>query len=91
MAGKKQISASAVDRLLFEVELEKVKEVIRYQEMTHVPLAPPAVKGLINLRGQIVTAVDLRHPLDLRDRCEAESSMNAAVRTSDGGVTMMVN
>ena len=40
MAGKKQFSTFVVDRLLFGVEVEKVQEVIRYQEMTRVPLAP---------------------------------------------------
>ena len=37
----------------------QVQEIIRYQEMTRVPLASPVVRGLINLRGQIVTALDL--------------------------------
>ena len=68
MAGKKQFSTFVVDQLLFGVGVEKVQEVIRYQEMTRVPLAPPVVKGLINLRGQIVTAVDLRRRLGLRER-----------------------
>ena len=68
MAGKKQFSTFVVDRLLFGVEVEKVQEVIRYQAMTRVPLAPPVVKGLINLRGQIVTAVDLRRRLGLPPR-----------------------
>ena len=39
---------------------EKFQEVIRSLDMTQVPLAPKVVSGLINLRGQIVTAVDLR-------------------------------
>ena len=72
MAGKKQFSTFVVDRLLFGVEVEKVQEVIRYQEMTRVPLAPPVVKGLINLRGQIVTAIDLRRLLDLNERGETD-------------------
>ena len=63
MARKKQFSTFVVDHLLFGVGVEKVQEVIRYQEMTRVPLAPSVVKGLINLRGQIVTAVDLRRRL----------------------------
>ena len=39
---------------------DQVQEVIRYQTMTRVPLAPNTISGLINLRGQIVTALDLR-------------------------------
>ena len=54
--------------------MEKVQEVIRYQEMTRVPLAPSVVKGLINLRGQIVTAIDLRRRLGLSERAANGSS-----------------
>jgi purine-binding chemotaxis protein CheW len=41
--------------------VETVQEVIRYQETTRVPLASGSVGGLINLRGQVITALDLRH------------------------------
>jgi purine-binding chemotaxis protein CheW len=91
MAGKKQFSTFTVDRLLFGVEVEKVQEVIRYQVMTRVPLAPPIVKGLINLRGQIVTAVDLRCRLGLPDRAPADLPMNVVVRSCDGAVSLLVD
>ncbi|MEC4892357.1 MAG: chemotaxis protein CheW [Oscillatoria sp. PMC 1051.18] len=51
--------------LFLGLEVNKVQEVIRYQSITRVPLAPPAVRGLINLRGQIIPAIDLRKCLDL--------------------------
>jgi purine-binding chemotaxis protein CheW len=91
MAGKKQFSTFVVDRLLFGVEVEKVQEVIRYQEMTRVPLAPSVVKGLINLRGQIVTAIDLRRRLDLHERREGDLPMNVVVRHEDGAVSLLVD
>jgi len=91
MAGKKQFSTFVVDRLLFGVEVEKVQEVIRYQEMTRVPLAPSVVKGLINLRGQIVTAVDLRRRLGLRERAAADLPMNVVIRHEDGAVSLLVD
>lgn len=91
MAGKKQFSTFVVERLLFGVEVEKVQEVIRYQEMTRVPLAPPVVKGLINLRGQIVTAIDLRHRLGLHARATADLPMNVVVRHDDGAVSLLVD
>ena len=49
------------------MEVQKVQEALLYQHMTPVPRAVRAVKGLINLRGQIVTAVDLRRCLQLED------------------------
>jgi len=91
MAGKKQFSTFVVDRLLFGVEVEKVQEVIRYQEMTRVPLAPLVVKGLINLRGQIVTAVDLRRRLGLRERAASDLPMNVVVRHEDCAVSLLVD
>jgi purine-binding chemotaxis protein CheW len=91
MPGRKQFSTFVVDRLLFGVEVEKVQEVIRYQKMTRVPLAPPVVKGLINLRGQIVTAIDLRRRLDLRERATDDLPMNVVVRHEDGAVSLLVD
>lgn len=91
MAGKKQFSTFVVDGLLFGVEVEKVQEVIRYQVMTRVPLAPPVVKGLINLRGQIATAVDLRCRLGLPQRATADLPMNVVIRHDDGAVSLLVD
>jgi len=53
----RQYATFFVDGLFFGVEVLQVQEVLRYQEMTPVPLAPEVIEGLINLRGQIVTAV----------------------------------
>ena len=75
MTHTSQFCTFYLDKLLFGVELNSVQEVIRSLEMTQVPLAPRVVSGLINLRGQIVTVVDLRikfglPPLDLdEERC----------------------
>ena len=59
--------------------------------MTKVPLAPPVVRGLINLRGQIVTAIDLRRRLGLADRPTDSLPMNVVVRTDDGLVSLLVD
>ena len=91
MAGRKQFSTFVVDQLLFGVGVEKVQEVIRYQEMTRVPLAPSVVKGLINLRGQIVTAVDLRRRLGLHERAASDLPMNVVIRHEDGAVSLLVD
>jgi len=77
--------------LFFGVEVHKVQEVIRYQEMTQVPLASRVVQGLINLRGQIVTAIDLRRRLELKDRPADALPMNVVIRTDDGPVSLLVD
>ena len=63
----RQLCTFLLDDLLFGIEVMNVQEVIRYQEMTAVPLATAVVRGLINLRGQIVTAIDMRARLGLPD------------------------
>ena len=87
----RQYCTFTIDGLFFGVEVGSVQEVIRYQQMTEVPLAHRVVRGLINLRGQIVTALDLRRRLDLTDRADDELPMNIVVRTDDGVVSFLVD
>ena len=91
MSRTSQFCTFYLDRLLFGVELKGVQEVVRTLEMTRVPLAPPVVRGLINLRGQIVTAVDLRLRLQLGEIALGASPMNVVVRSKDGPVTLLVD
>jgi len=80
-----------LDGLFFGVEVEKVQEVIRYHAMTKVPRAPVVIGGLINLRGQIVTAIDLRKRLAMPARSADRQPMNVVVRTDDGAVSLLVD
>lgn len=91
MAQTSQFCTFYLDKLLFGVELRSVQEVIRSLDMTQVPLAPKVVSGLINLRGQIVTAVDLRRQLDLKPRPAGMLAMNVVVRSDDGSVSLLVD
>jgi len=76
---------------MFGVEVQTIQEVICYQTMTPVPLAPSTVSGLINLRGQIVTAIDLRARLELPPRTGDQLPTNVIVRTPDGAVSLLVD
>lgn len=75
----------------FGVPVQQVQEVLRYQEMTEVPLVSSVVRGLINLRGQIITAVDLRRQLGMTDRPEKQKPMNVIMRTADGAFSLLVD
>jgi len=87
----RQFSTFSLGGLLLGVEVLQVQEVIRYQPMTQVPLAPAEIRGLINLRGQIVTAIDLRRRLGLEERGADQPPMNVVVRTADGVVSLLVD
>jgi purine-binding chemotaxis protein CheW len=91
MIRSHQLCTFSLDGLLFGIEVKSVQEVIRYQEMTVIPLASRVVRGLINLRGQIVTAIDMRARLELPERADGELPMNVVVRTSDGVVSLLVD
>jgi len=91
MNDERQFCTFYVGGLFFGVEVLKVQEVIRYQEMTRVPLASPVIRGLINLRGQIVTALDLRRRLELPPLAEGQLPTNVVVRTADGVVSLLVD
>jgi purine-binding chemotaxis protein CheW len=91
LANAQQFCTFFIDKQLFAVPVQQVQEVIRYQEMTRVPLVPEVIRGLINLRGQIVVAFDLRRRLGFHDRPEGQLPMNVVVRTEDGAVSFLVD
>ena len=91
MTAPRQLCTFYLNGHFFGVDVQSVQEVIRYQEMTRVPLAPRDVSGLINLRGQIVTAIDLRRRLGLPDRPSDRKPMNVVVRADDGVISMLVD
>ncbi|MBD3851045.1 MAG: chemotaxis protein CheW, partial [Acidobacteria bacterium] len=65
--------------------VERVQEVIRDSDITPVPTAPPWVRGLINLRGQIVTAIDLGTRFGKTDR----DNQSPTVLVLDVGSTLL--
>jgi purine-binding chemotaxis protein CheW len=91
MADGRQFCTFYVAGHYFGLDVLCVQEIIRWQELTRVPLAPPVVVGLINLRGQIVTALDLRTRLGLGKRPLDRQSVNVVVRTDDGAVSLLVD
>jgi purine-binding chemotaxis protein CheW len=87
----KQLCTFSVDGLLFGVNIIHVQEVIRHQEMTPVPLASKVVSGLIKLRGQIVTALDMRERLGLAPRPSNQLPTNVVVRHAAGVLSLLVD
>jgi purine-binding chemotaxis protein CheW len=91
VAKTEQFCTFFLKEQLFGVPVQQVQEVIRYQEMTRVPLVPEVIRGLINLRGQIVMALDLRRRFGLEDRPKSQLPMNVVVRTQEGPISLLVD
>ncbi|MBM4001490.1 MAG: chemotaxis protein CheW [Planctomycetes bacterium] len=87
----RQFCTFHVDGLFLGIDVQQVQEVIRYQAMTRIPLAPGAIRGLINLRGQIVTALDLRCRLGLPPRDAEQPPMNVVLRDGESSVSLLVD
>jgi purine-binding chemotaxis protein CheW len=91
MPATSQLATFWLDGDLFGVEVEHVQEVLRSQGITRVPLAPPAVAGLINLRGQVVTAIELRERLGRKPRPEGQEAVVIVVRLHGEAVSLLVD
>jgi purine-binding chemotaxis protein CheW len=92
-----QLSTFHVGKYLFGVDVSLVQEVVRLQQMTPVPLAPPEIAGLINLRGEVLTAIDMRVRLGPSaaelgaDDDPAREPVNVVVRMDDEPVSLLVD
>ena len=86
-----QLSTFHVGKYLFGVDVSLVQEVVRLQLMTPVPLASPEIAGLINLRGEVLTAIDLRARLGLPPAEGTREPVNVVVRVDDEPVSLLVD
>ena len=91
MSSSQQFCTFLLDGQVFGAPVAKVQEVIQRQPMTPVPLAPEIVTGMMNLRGQIVCAIDLRRRLQLPERAADQTPMSVVVRTNQGAVSLLVD
>ena len=89
--ASRQFATFEVDEQLFGFEVDTVQEVLSYNEYTPVPLAPPAVGGLFNLRGQVIAAVDLRVQLGLARKALQGPVMNVILRGNGEPVSLLVD
>ena len=86
-----QLATIWLDGDLYGVEVAHVQEVLKSQGLTRVPLAPAAVAGLINLRGQVVTAIELRERLGRPPRPEGTDAVVIVVRLHGEAVSLLVD
>jgi len=91
MAETLQICTFALDGSTFALPVSEIREVVRGLSITPVPLAAGAVRGLVNLRGQIATAVDLRRRLELPERAPGQDEVNVVIDAAEGPVCLTVD
>ena len=92
MTGEiQQITTFRVADELFGVDALHVQEIMPYQKITDVPLAPDYIRGLINLRGQIVTVLDLRRRLGFDPLEDETEGSNLVITTSRGEMSILVD
>lgn len=91
VTGTQQFATFWLDGHLYGLEVEHVQEVLRAQVLTRVPQAPLAVAGLLNLRGQVVTAIELRQRLGLAPRPAEDTAILVVVRLRGEVVSLLVD
>lgn len=76
---------------MFGIPVLLVHDVLGPQRITRIPLAPPEVAGSLNLRGRIVTAIDVRMKLGLPKRTAGETTMSVVVEHGGEFYSLMVD
>lgn len=91
MTGGAQMCTFRVSEFLLGLEVRHIREIATHRELTRVPLAPERVAGLLNLRGEVITVVDLRRRLGLEEQRSGVAPVHVIISHPDGPVSMMVD
>jgi len=91
VSERKQFCTFFLDREMFGIDVLNIQEVMRFAETTEVPLAPPVVRGLLNLRGSIVSTIDLRRRFGMRDLEDHALPINIVTQTGTGLASFLVD
>ena len=91
MLAPRQLCTFYLDNMLLGVDVDRVQEVAQTDHVTGVPLANSSVAGLINLRGQIVTAIDLRECLKRPAQTASRQPLSLVIRKEGAVVSILVD
>ena len=86
-----QLITFYVDELFLGVDINQVKEINRHVDVTPTPHAPEYVRGVVNLRGEVVTVVDLRCVLRLPAVEVTRQNRNVVVNSDTEAVGLLVD
>jgi purine-binding chemotaxis protein CheW len=88
---RKQYCTLRVGDLFLGIDVGRIQEVLRDTSFTPVPLSDSSIRGLINLRGQIVTAIDLRRRLGLDDTDDQTRTSTMVLGTAEEPLAVVVD
>jgi purine-binding chemotaxis protein CheW len=86
-----QFATFYVGHMLLGVDIRVVQEINRQSEITQVPHAPEYVRGVINLRGEVATVVDLRTILGLPKSSSSQQTRNLIVHHQGEAIGLLVD
>ncbi len=86
-----QLCTFRLGPLYLGIDVLDVREVLHHADVTGVPHAETAVEGLINLRGQIATTIDLRRRLEIGDRDPDSKPIHVVILSEGEPVTLLVD
>ncbi|MFA7276157.1 MAG: chemotaxis protein CheW [Pseudobdellovibrionaceae bacterium] len=90
MEGKEFLTIQVAGQM-FGIPILQVQDVLGEINVTRIPLAPPQVAGALNLRGRIVTAIDVRKCLGLKPQDENSRNMNVVVMHEDELYSLIID
>ncbi|NYZ15218.1 chemotaxis protein CheW [Azospirillum sp. RWY-5-1] len=90
-SGSQDYVTMTIAEQLFGIPVLQVQDVLGHQKITRIPLAPPEVAGSLNLRGRIVTAIDVRLRLNLPGRPKNKPGMSIVVDLRGELYSLMVD
>ena len=91
LTGETQYATFYVGNLMLGVDIRKVQEINRQVDVTPVPNSPAHVRGVINLRGEVATVIDLRKVLGMEGAEESRDSRNLIVHSQDEAIGLWVD
>jgi purine-binding chemotaxis protein CheW len=80
-----------IDNQLFGLPISRVQDVFMPERLTRVPLASPEIAGVLNLRGRIVTAIDMRRRLGLPPRTDGRPAMAVGIEFKDESYGLLID
>jgi purine-binding chemotaxis protein CheW len=90
-SGQQQLATFYVADMCLALEIGLIQEIIRDVKVTRVPHVPPQVRGVINLRGEVTTVIDLRQVLGIAPLESGQETQTLIVRSAGESIGLVVD